>query len=240
MTTRVVVAVSAVTLLLAGPAWAQRCEHSRDVDETVDAAGAVEALLVSGAGDLRVQGVEGITEVRVRGRMCASDPDRLEDMEVRARRSGDRVEVIAETDGGGWRRGRGDHARIDLEVEVPATLALDVEDGSGDLTIRDVAAARIDDGSGNIDVAAIAGDLEIDDGSGDIDVRGAGSVRVDDGSGGIDVEDVRGDVVVEEDGSGSIEVRRVGGDFIVEDDGSGGIRYEDVAGRVETPDDHRR
>lgn len=96
---------------------------------------------------------------------------------------------------------------------MPSGLALDIEDGSGEIEISGVGATRIDDGSGSIDVRDVDGDLT--DGSGEIEVR---------------------DVRIREDGSGSIRAVEVSGDFIVDRDGSGGISVDRIGGRVETPD----
>ena len=171
----------------------------------------------AGAGSLAVTGREGLAAIEVRAEVVAPDV-RDKDMEEYIR---DRVELTLEKRGdvavlvGRIRdSGRlfhfGEDARIDLTVTVPKTMALDIDDGSGDLVVEDLAAAvRIEDGSGSISV-----------------VRVAGNVRIDDGSGGLEVSDVTGDVTID-DGSGEVRVRRVGGTVTL-DDGSGGIDIEDV------------
>ncbi len=242
-------------LFLAGTAFADDCDHTGPREASVDAGGATKVTIEAEAGSLRVVGREGLGEVRAWGDACASKESLLEDIELSAERRGERVVIVAATPHGRW----GDEtARLDLEVEVPAHLALAIEDGSGALEVRGVASAdiedgsgeirvedvrgdlRIDDGSANIDVVGVSGEVRIEDGSGEITVRRAGSVRIDeDGSGGIEVSDVDGDVTVHEDGSGGIDVRNVGGDFTVDDDGSGGIRHHNVAGRVRVPDEDR-
>ena len=171
----------------------------------------------AGAGSLTVTGREGLAAIEVRAEVVAPDV-RDKDMEEYIR---DRVELTLEKRGdiavlvGRIRdNGRlfhfGENARIDLTVTIPKTMALDIDDGSGDMVVEDLAAAlRIEDGSGSIRV-----------------VRVAGNVRIDDGSGGLEVSDVTGDVTID-DGSGEVRVRRVGGTVTL-DDGSGGIDIEDV------------
>ena len=171
----------------------------------------------AGAGSLTVTGREGLAAIEVRAEVVAPEV-RDKDMEEYIR---DRVELTLEKRGdiavlvGRIRdNGRlfhfGENARIDLTVTIPKTMALDIDDGSGDMVVEDLAAAlRIEDGSGSIRV-----------------VRVAGNVRIDDGSGGLEVSDVTGDVTID-DGSGEVRVRRVGGTVTL-DDGSGGIDIEDV------------
>jgi hypothetical protein len=122
---------------------------------------------------------------------------------------------------------------IDLTVEVPKNINIDVDDGSGFMTIENIdGTIYVDDGSGDLTVEQIQGDVRIDDGSGTVDVNNVrGNVFVDDSSGTIDVQDVTGNVVVD-DGSGSIRIEGVGGDVHIKDDGSGSLSIRDVKGKV--------
>ncbi|HEY8508729.1 MAG TPA: hypothetical protein VIL32_10250, partial [Steroidobacteraceae bacterium] len=108
-------------------------------------------------------------------------------------------------------------AHLNLVIEVPQHLAVAVYHEAGDIDIRNVDFALVDDGSGHIDIRNVATDVEIYDGSGHIYVY-----------------DVGGSVEIE-DGSGDIEVDDVGGDLWVRSDGSGQIRYRNVRGRVDLP-----
>jgi DUF4097 and DUF4098 domain-containing protein YvlB len=173
------------------------------------------------------------TRIRVRatGTACAPTQEDLERVTLTAERVGTDIVVEAHTDD--------TNGRLDLTLEVPDTVPLEVEDSSGSLRIYDVAAVDLRDGSGGIDIDGVAGDVRVTDGSGGIDIVAVrGSVTIeDDGSGGIDIADVGGDVIIEEDGSGGIDVADVQGDFIVKRDGSGSVRHSGVAGRVDTPSD---
>ena len=231
--------------LAAGPAAAQG-EYTARRDTTVDARGARRVEVEARAGSLRITGVAGLTEVRVRGTAHASDRALLDEIRVFARREGDVVRVRAdipdERDGRwrSWRSWRGDYSRgLDLVIEVPARIAADVDDGSGEVEIRGVGALDLRDGSGSISVEDVDS-ARIEDGSGEIRVRNVrGDVRVRDGSGGIDADDVRGAVIVERDGSGGVSARHVGGDLIVEQGRASRIDYADVRGRVQIPEDRR-
>lgn len=232
----------ALAAVLPGVAQAQNYDEPRNA--TVNASGATLLKVDARAGMLRITGRADITEVRVRGTARASSKSLLEDIKLEAVRKGDEVNVRAVMpdmrDCCSWNN----EALLDLVIEVPAKLALDVDDTSGDMTIEGVAAKiRIEDNSGNIRVRDAGGDLWISDSSGGIDIRGVkGSVDIDeDSSGEIEVYDVTGSVHVGRDSSGSIDVSRVGGDFVVDHDGSGSIDYDGVKGKVDIPrkDRHR-
>ena len=229
------------------------CDFTESFEGTADAGGAAVVRVKAAAGTLLVAGGAGLSEVRARGKGCASNQRLLDDVELVVERHGDRVDVTVDIPDGSWGNG---NVRLDLEVEIPADVAVEIDDGSGSMDVRGVASAEIEDGSGSLEVHGVRGDLRIDDGSGsilvedvggavrirdgsgEIDIRRAGSVTVEeDGSGSIEIAEVAGDVMVRDDGSGSIDVRDVGGDFTVRDDGSGGIHHRGVGGQVSVPAD---
>jgi len=230
-------------LAAALPASALAQDYDAPRTATVNASGATLLKIDARAGMLRVTGRTDITEVRIRGTARASSKGILEDIKLEATRNGTEVNVrvvIPEFRDSGW-NGYNEQALLDLVIETPATLALDVDDTSGDMTIESVSAkVRIEDNSGNIRVRD-TGDIWISDSSGGIDIRGVkGSVDIDeDSSGEIEVYDVTGSVHVGRDSSGSIDVSRVGGDFVVERDGSGSIHYDGVKGKVDVPSKDR-
>ncbi len=220
------------------------CSHTAPREAKIDATGATRLVFEAGAGSLEVHGTPGLTEVRAHGTACASRDSMLDSIQIETERRGDTVYVttrIPEVHYGS--------AALDLSIEVPAQLAVEGRDGSGESTIRSVASldfhdgsgtieisdvagqVRIEDGSGALRVLGVGGDLEIEDGSGAIEVKGvSGTVRLSDGSGEMTVSDVGRDVVVDEDGSGGMEITGVGGNVLVRRDGSGGIRVRDVQG----------
>jgi len=245
-----------LTLALAcGRAQAADCAHSAPRQARLEVSGAESLRVLARAGFLKIEGRPGHTAVDVSGTACAPRESLLDRIRLRAERRGSELYVEAEVPESEWFWSG--EARLDLELRVPAGLRVEVEDGSGPLEIRGVAALRLDDGSGEAAVEDVAGDVSIVDGSGSLRVvRVAGALRVrdgsgeielrdvagpvtieEDGSGGIDVQDTREGVTVRSDGSGGISVRRVAGDFVVEDDGSGAVRYEDVGGSVRLPRD---
>jgi hypothetical protein len=219
---------------LSSPACAyDTCQVREPRQATVDAVGATRVRVEAMAGSLRITGEEGLTEVRAQGEACAENRQSLEKVQLVAERSGDEVSIVVDIPGR-W----GERGSLDLELRVPADVAVDVKDGSGEIDVDSVASLRIEDDSGEIDVTDVNGDLSIRDGSGEIDVVDVdGTVVIEDGSGEIDVEDVRGSVTVERDGSGQITIRGVERDVLIRHDGSGGIRVEDVAGDFTVEED---
>lgn len=249
----VVVDVSSPVSAVA-PRVSGSCEYERIDVQDVSATASDVLHVRSGSGGLHVEGRPGEGDVTVTARMCASDPDLLDDLGVGVdARGGDvRVETSYPRTSG-----HGRYARIELEVVVPLGMDAVVDDGSGGMTLVQLGDVRVEDGSGGIEVwgangsvdiddgsgsimlTDIGGDVNVHDGSGSIEIRDVqGSVEIVDGSGSIDVFDVTSDVRLE-DGSGSIDVTEVGGDFRVLRDGSGSIRYARIDGRVEVPRRHR-
>ena len=88
-----------------------------------------------------------------------------------------------------------------VEVDVQRTGDLTIEDGSGDITARDINGTFLVnlDGSGSIDVRNVSRDVIVER----------------DGSGSIEVADVKGDFRVASDGSGGVSHHGVAGNVNV-------------------------
>lgn len=211
-------------------------DYTAPRDADVDARGARSIEVRAEAGSLRIEGKPGISQVQVRGTARASSRNRLGDIKLIAERRGDVVYIKADMpedhENSFWNLGRDNwNMQLDLVIEVPQNLALDVEDGSGEAKFVNVGPMKLTDGSGDLTILGVKGDLEVEDGSGNMTIENVeGRVRVNDGSGEIRAKNIVGDFVVEEDGSGNIDVAGVGGDMRVEADGSGGIDVDRVAG----------
>ena len=220
--------------------------YKDDRNAEVDARGATSARIEAGAGSLRIEGRQGISSVKVRGTARSSRRGDLDDIKLIAERRGSEVFIKVDIPDGsreGWRifNGNLQAMALDLVIEVPVTLALDVDDGSGDVEILNTGSVELEDGSGNLEIRGTTGNVRVNDGSGGIILDGIdGNVRVSDGSGEIRGRNITGDFIVDEDGSGSIDVDRVAGDFVVDNDGSGSIRYDTVKGKVDIPRSKRR
>jgi DUF4097 and DUF4098 domain-containing protein YvlB len=231
----------------------------RTQTKSFPARGVSAARLETGAGLLEIIGVADLPEIEVRAEYRCNgafsvDAQRILDnlrlvMELR----GDTFFLKSEhLDSWNW----GDRGWIDVYINLPDSIDLEVDDGSGTVSVVGMGRnVEIKDGSGEIELIDIGGNIRINDGSGEIRIRNAaGEVSIDDGSGSIIVNDVAGDLIIPhdgsgeirvqnarrnvsiDDGSGSIDVRHVGGSVRIRD-GSGSIDVNDVAGDLIIPRD---
>lgn len=226
--------------LLATAAQADEC---KDINFSLDSADIRTLDVDTGAGYLSIIGTDDTTAtIEVQGRACADSRSALDDMDIVYERRGDTW--FMETQNGEQNFSIFSlfdlvySSGIDVDIMVPAGLLLNIDDGSGDIDIRDVRGElNIDDGSGDMQIRDISGPVRIDDGSGDIELRNIESrVEIEDGSGDIYIDRVGGDVIIEDDGSGDIDVRDVRGDFIARDTGSGDVDFRDIGGRTDVRD----
>ncbi len=236
---RVFLILGMFTASLTNAAW-------RDYEEvrnlTLDAGGVNTVEIEAGAGSLDVRGnpsakkISVTALIHVPGKSDEGAQKVIEsDLVLTLERDGDTAVLIGYFDSGllEW----GESPSVRLEVEVPESVGLDIEDGAGSIEIRDVLGEiTVEDGSGSLQMTNIGGDVRVIDGSGSITVETVGGdISIEDGSGSITVQDVRGSVVID-DGSGSINVTDVDADLIIEDDGSGSLNFARVNGRVEQKD----
>jgi DUF4097 and DUF4098 domain-containing protein YvlB len=135
-----------------------------------------------------------------------------------------------------WGRNQRQFVFTLLEVGVPASLDLEIHDGSGDADISGIRGdLDVTDGSGNLLIEDSGGDVRVEDNSGNLDVRGvAGSLVVRDGSGNIDIRNV-GAFTRIRDGSGNIDVTEIGGDLEIRD-GSGRVSTSRITGSIDVRD----
>ena len=205
-------------------------------DLSLDAEGVQKLAIECGSGFLKVTGKDSSRVIEVRAeivRKGKSDKDADEYIQknviLTLERKGSKAVLVSKFKDKLFSGSR----VINLTVNVPKNIDLDVNDGSGEISIQNIAGdLYVDDGSGTIAIDDIQGHVKIDDGSGTLSVRKVeGDVSIDDGSGTIDVAGVSGTVEVD-DGSGSIRIEGVGGDVHIKDDGSGSLSIRDVKGKV--------
>ncbi len=244
-----------LTLFLCAKAMAYDCEYQRDQNTQLTLNGTRNIEVQAGAGELKIIGEKGRTDISIQADLCSSDEEMLAEMSVGAKVDGDTAYLgtkFPKKPTMSW----GDYyARINLTLLVPENAVLDVEDSSGAALIRDVAELKIKDSSGELEIERISGDVDVIDSSGALTLKKIkGNAKITDSSGGIYASDVALDlivradssgeidakrigqnVLVKRDSSGAINVKNVGGDFTVERDGSGGINYKNVVGNVNLP-----
>jgi Toastrack DUF4097 len=207
-------------------AWDFECAHSAERRATIDTAGATRVLISARAGDLLVRPASGATVV-AQGRACASGESFLKQTNIKVSRDGSAVlvEVLVPD----VMVGIGIfYANLDLTVDVPAALPVEITDSSGDVEARDLRIVKVNDSSGDLLLRNVKSDLEVWDSSGDVRVENAvGRVQVRDSSGDIVIVGAR-DVDIPSDSSGDISIQRVAGSVRIEQDSSGDIRVADV------------
>ncbi|ANO50292.1 DUF4097 family beta strand repeat-containing protein [Woeseia oceani] len=191
------------------------------------------------AGRLNIIGAPGARQVTVTATVVLPGVDHNKaaelikrDLELSLVPDGNVLRLVARFEQKRWSLGASPH--VHLDVQVPSSMALRLDDGSGPLEVRGTTAAiTVEDGSGSISLRDTGGPVSIDDGSGSIELQNiAGDVHIVDGSGGIRVRGVQGSVSIE-DGSGGIDVHKVSHNLTILNDGSGGIRYSDIQGAVD-------
>jgi hypothetical protein len=124
------------------------------------------------------------------------------------------------------------YVSIDIEVALPADIALEIDTGSGDVEVADREAMLIiDTGSGDVETGVAGSGLDVNTGSGDVEVETARhDVRIKTGSGDVLVGGLGGKAFIGT-GSGDVVVRKVAGDVSV-DTGSGDIEISNSVGSV--------
>jgi hypothetical protein len=203
-------------------------------------AGGLSGLSIhAGPGSLEVKGVAGADLVHVVAVIRVDERDAEQARKaieahttLSLQRNGENAQLISGFADGFF--GFGDSGTIELTVEVPEGMHLDIDDSSGAVVISGTRGnVTVDDSSGSMTISDV-GAVDIEDSSGSVEISGAtGDVVVDDGSGSKTIETVAGSVRVG-DGSGSIQIDGVEGDVVVEESGSGGVTVDNVRGTVTT------
>ena len=193
-----------MVVLMVADAQASGCKFERLLDQTLDVSGSQLLAIAAGAGELEIVGISGLYEVKISGKVCVSEK-RWQDQARLETHSGERAEinvVLPEVDSG-WSYWGSKYAYMDLVLEVPEGLALQLSDSSGDIKIENISGLSLKDSSGDIEIRNAAGLVEIEDSSGDIDVRGLQGdfTIIHDSSGNIRGSDIDGNVLVKADRS---------------------------------------
>jgi hypothetical protein len=177
----------------------------------------VQLNVNAGTGDLLITGKAGQSQISVIAKVFAKELTN-DDYTLSLKKEGDQAILIARFNDNNY-----NNQRIDLEITMPASLALLVDDRTGDISINSVSnGLTLNDRSGDIELKNIVGLVQIEDRSGDLvgeDLRG--DVTINDRSGEIRLRDVNGDVHID-DTSGDIRATNITG-IVTVDDSSGDI-----------------
>jgi hypothetical protein len=226
------------------------CRHSAERAVSVAAAGITKVVIGAGAGDLKVRGQPGLSQIQAKGEACASKEDLLARIQIESRQEGSTLylkTLMPSLEGGNFLSNS--YATLDLAVQVPDSATIDLEDSSGDLELGRVKSAIVADSSGDLEIEDIAGDLDVSDSSGDIEIeRIAGNLKVKDSSGDMQLRQIQGQVEIpidssgeinivqagavhiHQDTSGEIVIRRVNRDVRIDSDSSGDIDVAEIGG----------
>jgi DUF4097 and DUF4098 domain-containing protein YvlB len=164
----------------------------------------IQLNIDTGAGDLEITGKAGQSKISVVAKVFGeelSDDDYI----LSLKKEGDKAVLIARFNDKTY-----NSEKIDLEVSMPSSLALSVDDKSGDISIESVSNGLIlNDCSGDVELSNIAGLVRIEDRSGDVvgeDLRG--DVSINDRSGDININGAA-DFKLKNDGSGDVSLRNI-------------------------------
>lgn len=245
-----------ILVVLASPLSASPCEYSKQIERQFDADNIALLKLNVLAGSLLVTGNSGSSQIKFSGEACANEEEYLSriSLDEVVNLSELELTVIIPQNAFGF---RSDYAYVDVTVELPQSLMLEIADSSGDMEVNEASARLVDDSSGdirvrgnkvkllitdssgNITVKDSLSDVEIRDSSGEISARNIkGSVLIPiDSSGDIDLSNVTQDVVIDRDSSGNIDINEVGNNVQIGSDGSGSIDIYKVDGFVRINND---
>jgi DUF4097 and DUF4098 domain-containing protein YvlB len=214
-----------VVMLASAMAFARAEGH---FERTLPVNGAVNLDLTTGSGEVTVR-TGGANRVMIRGRVTSSDwwggnPEAaVHSVEANPPivQTGNSIRV-----GFNVPEDAKNHVAISYEITVPADTTLQVNTGSGEISVEGVrASAKLHTGSGGIRTTDLGKDSRLETGSGSIradsvaapmfastgsgsiqaDLTGSGDVEVHTGSGGLDIRGVNGGLRART-GSGHINV----------------------------------
>jgi hypothetical protein len=211
------------------------CPHQAPRNLDLDLTGVDSLVIEIGHHELALTGT---AEQRgtVTGRACASSAARLDQLQLEQERDGGRLLLrAAGTVQSGmfdWLFG-GSKGDLQLNVEIPHGLPVQLKVGSGDARIERLATLDLSIGSGDVEARQLDA-LQVRVGSGDLVAREIGRLRIDAlGSGDVTVDAILGDATVGSVGSGDLVLREVAGRVEIGSIGSGDVTLQSVAGSVE-------
>jgi len=210
---------------------AEHCSFQAPRNTAIDLSGVHTIVINVGYHYLHLVG-SPTSNVKVEGRACASAANLLGGLQLTQRRDGDRL-ILTEANGTNtWNSFSifGSHyAYLDLNINVPANLPIEVDVGSGDADVVGVSRLSANTHSGDLHVHSVSGRFDANVGSGDVDAADVGEVHVGSvGSGDFKADRVHGNVQIASIGSGDATLHTVDGSVDVGSVGSGDLRVNGV------------
>ncbi|GAB4125921.1 MAG: hypothetical protein Kow001_21960 [Acidobacteriota bacterium] len=225
---KAVLCLSAVSLFVFGPVWAETLVKRFEVS-----AGGLLTVKAERSSIEVSPAAGGTAEIEI---ISSLSPDELEqNYAIDVRQSGNQilVEVDYRRDFGGWFGGWGGGRGLKIVAKVPREFNVDLETTGGGIKVQElVGEVRAETSGGGISLGRIQGPVRAETSGGSIELTAAsGSARLHTSGGGITLGHVEGEVDAETSG-GSIRVEHASGPVRLETSG-GGITVRDVAGPID-------
>lgn len=251
--------VLAALLLAPLTAFAAPCKFEAPRNLQLDLNGVKSVHIDVHGQDLHLIGSTSKQGLNLTGRACASDKSTLDKLQVTQQRDDDQLWIdIGGRNNSSFRLFGSSYANLEVRVQLPADMPVNVIVGSGDADVRGVHELQSIVGSGDLHVREVTGKFSTSVGSGDVDATGVGSLDVGSvGSGDLVASEIKGDAKVGSIGSGDVTLRQVsgnvhagtlgsgdlsvsdvGGDFTLGAKGSGDVNHSGVKGKVNVPHDN--
>ena len=221
--------------LLGFPSQAATWQDLKEIKTT----STTKLLAFTGAGNLVVNPVSSskITvsaTIKVPGEQSEAKAHFADDMQFYLKKSAKKITLKA-----GYKKGvpSAHHiGSIDLVINIPKNLYLDLRDTSGDIKISGLQKGlKVLDGSGELEIENVKGKTILNDGSGNIKIiGGSGKLKLNDGSGNIVISKRKGALALN-DSSGDLNVENHTGSVRLVDK-SGNISMSNIAGNVKIKD----
>jgi DUF4097 and DUF4098 domain-containing protein YvlB len=242
---RRILASAFIAALISTPAWAY--VHRESVEKVIPAEGLTSIRVINPNGLIKIRPAGG-SEVMLEAKKIAKGKDEDEAVKlaeaarVRVVEGGDRIEIEVELPsrekhksilGEVLNLSASRNVMVELYLEVPASMELDLSSTSGDVDVEgSLAGGHIGATSGDVLLADCSGDFVIGVASGDMEIeRIQGNLQLSSASGNIAVGEV----------DGRVDVSTASGDFTAKgiekslmlDGASGEVTVDDCKGRVE-------
>ncbi len=251
----IVVPLLAAAALAPGAVYAAQCAYSAPRNLQLDLAGVQSVRIEVHNHDVHVRGASA-SGLTLTGRACASDRAALDDLTITQKRQGSELLLeLGSRSRNVFRLFGGTYAYLDVTLQLPASVPVVVNVGSGDAEVTGVQQVKAQVGSGDLNVSNIAQRFAASVGSGDIHAKDVGALEIGAvGSGDFKASAVRGDVRVGSIGSGDVQLRQIGGsvhaqtlgsgdlvvegaggDFSLDTKGSGDVTHSGIKGKVSVP-----
>lgn len=170
-------------------------------------------------GDIKVIGGHSVASLSTTATLRGVSKD---DARTRANRY---TPIIEENDGTITLAQSVDTVAEDIELRVPSGVAIEVDSGSGDISVLDThASVQIDIKSGDVNLRGVADEVEVSCYSGDIRVDHSelGALQIESKSGDIELNKVQGDLNLKAS-AGDVKARDIRSDFVTVESIAGDI-----------------